>query len=279
MTYLLLLSLTVTALAQDFVFDKDKGRAVPAFAGQLKLMRGKVFKTTPEGTTPVSAGERFRKSDVIVTAEKSFAKVQLVDDTIVTVGASSELKLDEFDFMDKGNRKIVVTLIKGQLTGDVKNKAKPGDVIFKSRYSSMGIRGTYILMNHRVNGSLYVADYALLSGEAAVTDHAQGTTTLGRGDRLTLVYNESQTKTARKEEKLAPDEFAALEARGIDEDAQIRPFLSFSSLEGLGIDSTAPEDKTTASPGKDSPREERDGNWQENLKKLNEKLREQNRRR
>ncbi len=279
MNYLLILTVSFAVFAQDFVFDKEKGRAVPAFAGQLKLMKGKVFKTTPEGQVPVSPGERFRKSDVIVTAEKSFAKVQLVDDTIVTVGAASELRLDEFDFMDKNNRKLVVTLIKGQLTGDVKNRAKPGDIIFKTRYSSMGIRGTYVLMNHQVRGSYYVADYALLSGEAEVTDHARGTTPIQRGDRLTRIYNEEQTKTTNNDGKLSTEEFMALEAKGIDEDTQVRPFLSYSSLDGLVSKEAVAPTQTSATGGTQAPREEQEGKWQENLKKLNEKLRQQNQQR
>ncbi len=279
MTYLLLFSLSFAALAQDFNFDKEKGRAVPAFAGQLKLMKGKVFKKTPEGQVPVSPGERFRKSDIILTAEKSFAKVQLVDDTIVTVGAASELRLDEFDFMDKNNRKLVVTLIKGQLTGDVKNKAKPGDIIFKARYSSMGIRGTYILMNHQERGSLFLTDYALLSGDAEVSDHAQGTTPISRGDRMTRIYNEAQAKTINKDGKLTADEFSTLEARGIDEDTQVKPFLSYSSFDGLITEEATPAAQTTAPVGSESPRKEQDGKWKENLKKLNDKLRKQNQQR
>lgn len=269
---------TSGAFSQDFVFDKEKGRAVPSYVGQLKLMKGKVFKKSGEATKDVETGERFKKSDVIVTAEKSFAKVLIVDDTVISIGPQSEVRFDEFDFKDKSDRRMSITLIKGQLSGDVKNKAtNPGDIKFRTKYTTMGIRGTYILMNASTNKSLDIAEYALLSGKAEVADHKTAKFEMKKGDRVILIRDSRDDGTHQQAGHLTETEFNTLQAREVDEEKDFKPFLPYSDWDW--IEKSANKVKTRNDEVVVEKREENKPGWEENLQKLNQKLKENQKKR
>ena len=121
MNIILLFLFSSLVFSQDFVFDKEKGRAVPSYIGQIKLMKGKVFKKNAEGTQVVDTGERFKKDDILITDNSAFARIQIVDDTIISVGPGSEFKFGDMDFKEKTDRKLSFSLNKGQVAGEVKN--------------------------------------------------------------------------------------------------------------------------------------------------------------
>lgn len=268
------------AWSQDFVFDKEKGRAVPSFIGQLKLVKGKVFKKTPEGLKEVETGERFRKSDGIVTEDKSFAKVQIVDDTVISVGPNTEMRFDNLDYREKDDRSATFTLLKGQISGDVKNKNKqPGEIKFRTTYTTMGIRGTYILMNHQKIRNAEVTEYALLSGSAEVVDHKNQKFDMQKGERIVIVTDKNGEQTDHEEKNLSDLLLKELTALGIDEEKEVRPFLPYFMPKDL--EETSPLQKYFVTTSEDSPvrqapdkREEKKPSWQENLQKLNDKLKQ-----
>lgn len=266
---------TASAFSQDFVFDKEKGRAVPSYIGQLKLMKGSAFKKSGENTKDVEAGERFKKDDILVTSEKSFARILLIDDTVISVGPQSELKFDDIDFKDKSDRKMSLTLLKGQLTGNVKNKAaNPGDIKFRTKYATMGVRGTYILMNAQTKNNLDIAEYALLSGKADVLDHKNQKFELKKGDRIVIVREASKDETKHEAKVLSEAEFNILNAPAIDEEKDFKPFLPYFDLkEAEKFFSAKAVDQKTEEVS-DNKREEVKPNWEENLQKLNQKLKE-----
>lgn len=267
-----------TLKAQDFVFDKEKGKAVPTFIGQIKLMKGKVFKKVNEETNEVSTGERFKVNDLVITSEQSFVKIQMIDDSIITIGPKSEMKLVNFDFQDKSNRSMTVELVKGQLGADIKNRAKPGDLNFKTKFTTMGVRGTYFLMNHHSIGNLVVADYAVIEGKVEVADADSNKAPLSKGERMTLIHDASVKKSAKEKIALSSTELSDLNPK-INEDEEVKPFLPYlelkdirsgSPLETLLTQAEVKPDKTKDQEKTEAPKK----NWKDSLKKLNEKLRE-----
>lgn len=266
---------TTCAYSQDFVFDKEKGRAVPSYIGQLKLIKGSAFKKSGENTKDVETGERFKKNDILVTNDKSFAKILLIDDTILSVGPESELKFDDIDFKDKSDRRMSFTLVKGQLTGNVKNKAaNPGDIKFRTKYATMGVRGTYILMNAKAKNNLDIAEFALLSGKADVLDFKNQKFELNKGDRIVIIREASKDETKHEAKVLTEAEFNILNAPGIDEEKDFKPFLPhFDLKEAEKFFSAKAVDQKTEEVA-DNKREEEKPNWEENLQKLNQKLKE-----
>lgn len=272
--------LTMSAYSQDFVFDKEKGRAVPSYIGQLKLLKGSAFKKSGENTKDVETGERFKKGDILVTNEKSFAKLLLIDDTTLSVGPESELKFDEIDFKDKFDRRMIFTLLKGQITGNVKNKAtNPGDIKFRTKYATMGVRGTYILMNAQTKNNLDIADFALLSGKADVLDHKNQKFELKKGDRIVIIREASKNEAKHEGKILTEEEYDFLNAPAIDESKDFKPFLPYFDLKEAErlFSGNAATQKTEELA--DNKREEEKPNWEENLQKLNQKLKENQKKR
>lgn len=284
-TFILILFSTF-AFSQDFVFDKEKGRAIPSYIGQIKLMKGKVFKKNAEGTQEISNGERFRKNDVLITDDKSFARIQIVDDTLISIGPKSEFRFDDFDFKDKMDRKLSFTLLKGQLTGNIKNKAKPGDIQFKTKYTTMGVRGTYVLMNHQSKNSLDIAEYALLSGKIEVQDSNRRVIPLSKGEKLVLIHDSSRQIADNEKLSVSEEEFDKLEAKALDEENNFKPFLPYFNIND--VSSTSPLYQivnTSASPQAsevgtvNEKRKEKSFSLDEKLDQLNQKLRENQKRR
>lgn len=280
-TILFALFVTTSLFAQDFEFDKEKGRAVPKYIAQIKLLKGKVFKNTDGEMTEVQVGERFSKNDILVTGEMSFAKIVVVDDTMVSIGPKSELKFSNFNFVDKTNRQITYELIKGQMRALVKNKAKNGEIIFKTKSTSMGVRGTEILMNHQMFKNKEICEYALLSGLADVSEEKSGKHELKAADRMIFVKDPMTLESANEKIQFSKAEMEYLRASKMDEDKEFKPFMPYFVPEKVGKDSAlytmlTGETGATAGAAQTPQEEKRDNkkNWRENLDKLNEKLRD-----
>lgn len=280
MNIFIILLFTSLTYSQDFVFDKEKGRAVPSYVGQLKLMKGKVYRKNAEGIKEVELGERFKKDDLLITDDKSFARILIVDDSLISVGPKSELRFDEIDFIDKTNRKLTFTLLKGQLSGDIKNKAKPGEIKFKTRYTSMGVRGTYLLMNHQNVNSLHIAEYALVSGKIEITDDQNNKYPIIKGEKIVLIHDDLRKISAENKGNLSEDEFIRLEGKTIDEASEFKPLLPYFKLSEAGSSSPLYQVLNTSESPQASPselsekRKEKSFSLDEKLKQLNQKLKE-----
>lgn len=280
-TILFALFLTTSLFAQDFEFDKEKGRAVPKYIAQIKLLKGKVFKMANGEMEEVEVGARFSKSDTLVTSELSFAKIVVVDDTMISIGPKSELKFANFNFVDKNNRQIGYELIKGQLRAHVKNKAKDGEIVFKTKLTAMGVRGTEILVNHQVFKNKPISEFALLSGVADLTDVKGVKHDLRESDRMVFVQDPMTLESANEKIQFNKAETDYLRALRMDDEKEFKPFMPYFIPEKVSKDSALYSmltGVTLSAAGKDESQEEpkRDGkkNWRENLEKLNEKLRD-----
>ncbi len=102
---LLALPLAFPVHAQDFTFNKETGKAVPSFVGELKLLKGVVMRTTGGRPRQVQIGEKFYKNDVVVTEKDSSMKILIADDTWLSLGPETELIFTGFEFTDKNSRK------------------------------------------------------------------------------------------------------------------------------------------------------------------------------
>jgi len=271
-----LMAYSILALGQDFTFDKEKGKAIPSFIGQVKLIKGNVFKRSADASlTSVKTGERFKVSEGVVTKEQSFLKIELIDETIISIGSNTEIKFNEYEFTDKENRSFLFSLIRGQMTGNIKNKAASDQLRFKTKFTTMGIRGTYILMNTQNKNSLEVSQFALLSGNAAMTSGKEKLD-LAKGDHLIVVSGESITDQEKM--SLSEDEMKKLSAENIDDTNDFKPFLPFIDITNNSIDLLRKHfQKYSPNASGEvvlTKREDKKSSWQQNLKKLNQKLKE-----
>lgn len=279
----LLTLISFPLMAQDFTFDKEKGRAVPTYIGQLKLIKGKVFKKSGENVEEVQVGARFGKADTLITQEGSFARILIVDETVLSVGPKSELQFSEFDFVDKNNRKAVFNFIKGQLGGQIKNKAKPGDITFRTKLTTIGVRGTDLFLNHQTVKNLEITEHALSSGKTVVSDEKGAEKEIEKGERIVIIKDSQSARAASEKIKLSGTELETLMARGLDEEKEPRPLLPYFKVATINSSSSLykviSEEEPTGTSDAPAKREEVKKDWRQNLEKLNEKLKENQRKR
>jgi hypothetical protein len=263
---------STTLFAKDFTFDQESGKAVPNHLGEIKLLKGKVFKKHQGKTTEVKTGTRFNKDDTVFTEQRSFAKISLVDDTILTVGPNSELNFSEFKYVDKTNRQITFDFIKGQLRALVVNKAKEGDLKFRTKAALMGVRGTELLINHQTLNALEISEFALLTGSAEVMDNKNEKHALAKLDRITIVLDSDNRKIASHKNTLSETEQNLLKAEeGLMPYFQIENLSKtsalYSHLQKLPVSDLSSGQSNQAPVNQDERK-----NWRYNLQKLNEKL-------
>lgn len=138
-----LLLITSTAFAQSKV-------------AIIKMIRGKA--TMSEAGKEVKlALEQWIPSGVIVkTAEKSFVRLVFIDKSVMNIGPSSEMKIEQFGGGDAG----VIDLVKGKIRSQVskdylQQKDKDKSKMFvKTPNAVMGIRGTdFLISTNGVNSS------------------------------------------------------------------------------------------------------------------------------
>lgn len=270
----LVLVFSFPLFAQDFAFDKESGQAVPNFIAQIKIARGKVFKSTAGKKNAVKVGTRLYKDDTLITEANSFAQILVVDDTVMTLGAKSELNFADFKFVDKTDRQIVYSFIKGQIRGIIKNKAKEGDLTVKTKLATMGVRGTELMVNHQTLNNLEISEFALLHGNVVVTDDKNQTHELSQDDRMIIVQDSVSKDSANEKNKLAEDELKALKNKDnfmnyfepsyVNKNSSLFSFFHDDDASKVNAESNA-----TPTVGDD-----KDKNWRTNLRKLNQKLKE-----
>lgn len=276
-TFILALALlSFSSFAQDYTLDKETGKAVPSFIGQLRLAQGKVFKRAGGKLTAVYSGERFFEGNALVTGKGSMAKMMMVDDSIVSLGPDGEILFKKFTFKDKENRTCEYELIKGQLRGNVPQKLKTGSIHFNTKFSTMGIRGTQILVNHQKLKNVEVSEFALLEGKAHLQLSDSDLTILQPGEHIVVMGN-SEGKTGREMGTLGKDKLKDLQDEATNEEKEFRPFLPLFSLSDVSATSVLRpfiDDNTSGEKKKDPSRDEAKApkNWRESLKKLNEEL-------
>ncbi len=276
--YLLIL-LSSPLCAQDFAYEN--GKAIPKFVAQIKEFRGKVYKESNGSSRLVKHGERFYKNDVVSTGEKSMVKLELIDESILNLSAHSQLRFTDYKFVDKSDREIIFNFIKGQVRSLVKNKNKSGSgVIIKTPLAVMGIRGTELLVNHRKIKNVEVSEFALLSGEAEVSNDKELSQVIKKGDRMAVLEDKAKALSAKDLRQLSETEITELNAVAMDENKEFKPFLPYLDPMNLEANSSLlPFFVETQNQKGEALKETKDSsieskkNWKDNLDKLNEELR------
>lgn len=271
MHYLIIsLFVSLPLFGQDFTFNKETGKAVPKFVGELKLVKGRVLRTTGGRPRVVKVGEKFLPKDVVATEKNSSMKILIADDTWLSLGPDSELVFSEFDFREKDDRDVGYELRKGQLAANVRRKVKSGAVNFRTRYTTMGIRGTKLMMNYREVGGKAISEYALVEGKALVTDSQGAPHELGAGERIVLIEDQKTKEATLEKLQLSPEDLENFASPEADEDKGIRPFMPYYEPKAVsvsavdeGVVERSKKEKTTSGDGSFS-----------NLKKLNEQLKD-----
>ena len=128
--------------------------AVPAFAqaqttaaGRIKLTSGQVFVVRGGVSTPAEVGQAVLESDTLRTGGDGRLGVTLRDDTRVSLGPGSEVRLDSFLYTpSEGRLSLVLNFVRGiavYVSGKIA-KLAPDAIRLETPGAIVGVRGTTV---------------------------------------------------------------------------------------------------------------------------------------
>ncbi|HTL47776.1 MAG TPA: hypothetical protein VL688_06900 [Verrucomicrobiae bacterium] len=136
--------------------------AAPAVIGKVERVRGPVECADETGAKrELKNGGDVYLRDVIETGSRGYVKIDLLDKTSLTAGASSRLVLDEFVYdADARSGKAAFSLARGLfrlVTGEIV-KQNPENMKASLAVGDFGIRGTAVLAQTSADGSRVVLE-------------------------------------------------------------------------------------------------------------------------
>jgi len=140
--------------------------------GAVGALRGEAYWVWPDGKrTPVRAGEPAIFGNRIITGSNGRVQLLLLDNTVFTFGANSDMEIDEFvyDPSDAAMNKLIAKATKGvfrAVTGKVARN-DPTKMRVTMPVGTIGFRGTEVECKIELDGSVYLKT---LSGEATFTN-------------------------------------------------------------------------------------------------------------
>ena len=116
-----------------------------AEAGQIKTTTGTVYVEREGKKLPATVGMAVEQSDTIVTAADGAAGITFTDNSLLSIGPNSVLKIDKYAFdttthagqFDASLRKGTLAVVSGKMV-----KQSPEAMRVRTPSSIMGVRGT-----------------------------------------------------------------------------------------------------------------------------------------
>jgi hypothetical protein len=161
--------------------------------GQAELVRNEVVNVDGTQLIPVNVGDGVARDDVIRTSADSDARFGLIDNTKLTLGPNSELKIDRAVYADESRYKqITIRLTEGAFRFVTGNSDKKSYRI-ETPSASIGVRGTILDIRISENQTLV----ALQDGKASVCAGSKCTQLLERGHTANVTREGGVTQIKR----------------------------------------------------------------------------------
>jgi hypothetical protein len=145
-TWLCTLALLIAAAAPALA------QTQPVAVGRIKIVSGKAFIVRNGSQIAAQAGQPVFESDGLKTGADGRLGVTLKDDTRVSIGPSSEMRIDRFVFAPaEGRMGLVLNVVRGVMayvSGRIA-KLSPDSIRLETPAAVMGVRGTTLAL--RVN--------------------------------------------------------------------------------------------------------------------------------
>jgi len=134
-----LVVLAVPALAQQ-----------PTPAGHVKVVSGNAFVVRPSGMIPAVVGQSVFESDTLQTGDDGRIGVTLDDDTRLSLGPNSEVRLDSFKYAPaQGSVGLAMKFLRGiavYVSGQIA-KLAPDAIRLETPSAIVGVRGTTLAVS------------------------------------------------------------------------------------------------------------------------------------
>ncbi len=178
-------------------------------SGSITKVIGKAWKLSKSLPKPVALkeGSSVSSGDIVQTKSKSFVRIKMTDDTILSVGPESKLEIKHYEYKTNAIRKTIYNLQYGKLRSLINKKAKDGDEIkINTKIVAIGVRGTEILSNSYLVQKKATTDTMLLSGKANATMAGGKPFNVGAGE----LFNSNKYAKTNALEKVTPETLEAL---------------------------------------------------------------------
>ena len=122
----------------------------PSSAGRIKTVSGSAFIVRQNETIPARAGEEVFASDALRTAADGTVGVTLKDDTRISLGPSSEVRLERYVFAPgEGGLGMVLNFVRGVAVYVSGRMAKlaPDSIRLEAPSAIVGVRGTTVAVS------------------------------------------------------------------------------------------------------------------------------------
>jgi hypothetical protein len=128
--------------------------AAPVFgqslaAGRVKVVSGSAFVVRDGKPTPVKSGDLLFEGDTLRTGGDSHLGIALKDETRISLGPSSEVRLDQFLYVPAESRfGVALRLVRGvaaYVSGRIARLA-PDSIRLETPAAIVGIRGTTLVL-------------------------------------------------------------------------------------------------------------------------------------
>lgn len=130
--------------------DPASAQQAPAAAGRIKIASGSVFVVRDGRTIPARIGEAVLESDSLRTGANGRLGVTLKDDTRVSLGPSSEIRLDRFTYSPAESQfGLALRLVRGvaaYVSGRIA-KLAPDAIRLETPAAIVGVRGTTVVLH------------------------------------------------------------------------------------------------------------------------------------
>ena len=117
----------------------------PSAAGRIKIVSGPAFIVRGSGLIPAQAGQVVFEADGLRTGVDGHLGITLKDDTRVSLGPSSEVRVDHFVYAPaSGSLGLVLKIVRGAVayvSGQIA-KLSPDSVRLETPAAIVGVRGT-----------------------------------------------------------------------------------------------------------------------------------------
>ena len=219
MNKVLLLTASLTVITSLFVSAEKQNDAEKVSIGKVVITKNDVHAQRNNIAVTLKRRSTIFAHDVITTGEQARAQFRLNDGTLFTLGAQSEMVVQDYQFSTdelstSESSKAAFKLIKGvfrSVTGKITQVTNP-DFTIDTPMGSIGIRGTDFwggyLDEDRIDVILLSGEHSIIVenefGRAEITEHGTGIT-IEAGKAPTQPYPWSDEKLARAVETITID--------------------------------------------------------------------------
>jgi hypothetical protein len=143
-----MLKISITMLTLAACLLSAHAWAEDVALGFIKIVGGQASIANEQGSIPAQPGTPVYLGNLLKTGENGRLGVTFKDNTIMSLGPDTELRIDEYLFAPANNElKLVASLAKGTLhyISGVIAKLKPEAVTVKTPAGIIGVRGTRFL--------------------------------------------------------------------------------------------------------------------------------------